>query len=281
MGLLISINPNLIYIDFNTCKNSLIKKQIIEENSQLLIIGKHLMDDFEYEIYRTNGTKIKDLSICEYSKIEMTSPIIDEEEIQIAISLYDQGYDIFNLNSSFYYDICLSAYINDSDLTLSIRQNDIIPTDKSVCLDGCFYNGVNLTTKRISCLCDIDYFEKDVNVSTKEKQIEEVEENFFSYMLDMINYKIIICHKLLLNFKNYFNNYGFYAGIGILFIILILFITYICIGKKSIKIQYLNQANKFNKKIENLQPSIINNISSTNNQRNSQESDLCLNLFSQ
>ena len=268
MGLLISINPKLIYMDFNTCKNSLIKKQIIEENSQLLIIGKQLIDDFEYEIYRTNGTKIKDLSICDNTKIEMTSPINDEEDIQIAISLYDQGYDIFNLNSSFYYDICLSAYLNDSDLTLSIRQNDIIPTDKSVCYDGCFYNGVNLTTKRISCLCDFDYFEK--NVSTKEKQIEEVDENFFSYILDMINYKIIICHKLFFNFQNYFNNYGFYAGIGILFIILILCIAYLCIGKKSIKIQYLNQANKFNKKIENLQPS-INNISSTINQRNSQE----------
>ena len=230
MDSLISINPNLIYIDFNKCKNSLINEKIIEENSQLLIIGKQkLMKDLEYEIYRTNGTKIEDISICENSKLEMSSPINNEEEIQIAISLYDQGYDIFNLTSSFYYDYCLSAYINDSDLTLSIRQNDIIPMNKSVCYDGCFYNGVNLTTKRISCLCDFDYYEK--NVSTKEEQIEEVEENFFSYILDMINYKIIICHKLLLNFKNYYNNYGFYTGIGILVIILIFFLDYICFGK--------------------------------------------------
>ena len=270
MDSLISINPNLIYIDFNKCKNSLIKEKIIEENSQLLIIGKQkLMSDLEYEIYRTNGTKIEDVSICENSKLEMSTPINNEEEIQIAISLYEQGYDIFNLTSSFYYDYCLSAYINDSDLTLSIRQNDIMPMNKSVCLDGCFYNGVNLTTKRISCLCDFDYYEK--NISSKEKQIEEVEENFFSYILDMINYKIIICHKLLLNFKNYFNNYGFYTGIGILAIILIFSSIYICLGKNSIKIQYLHHAPKPIENNEILPPPIINNISNLYNKRNSKD----------
>ena len=50
--------------------------------------------------------------------------------------------------------------LNNSDLTLSIRQNDIMKDSKSVCLEGCIYNGVNLTTKRISCLCDLDYIEK-------------------------------------------------------------------------------------------------------------------------
>ena len=248
-------NPNLIYIDFNKCKNTLINEDIIEENSELLIIGKQysisseksVINDFDYEIYINNGTKINNISICQESKLEMSSPINNEEDLELALSLHEQGYDIFNLSSSFYYDICISSYINDSDLTLSIRKNDIIQEDKSICLEGCTYNGVNLTTKRISCLCDMDYNEK--NGSSKINQIEEVEENFFSYILDMINYKIIICLKLLSNFQNYFYNFGFYIGIGILFIILILFFIYCCFGKKSIKLQYLRHEPKINENI--------------------------------
>ena len=250
---LMDINPNLIYIDFKKCKNTLIDEHIIEEDSELLIIGKQqsisskksVINDFVYEIYINNGTKINDIPMCQESKLEMSSPINNEEDLELALSLYEQGYDIFNLSSSFYYDIFISAYINDSDLTLSIRKNDIIKEDKSICLEGCSYNGVNLTTKRISCLCDMDYNKK--NGSSKINQAEEVEENFFSYILDMINYKIIICYKLISNFQNYFYNFGFYSGIGILFIILILGFIYFCLGKKSVKLQYLRHEPKINK----------------------------------
>ena len=261
--LLMKINPNLIYINFNECKNSLIKENIIEEDSEILITGKQKLtiskkaslNYFEYEIYGINGTKIQDLSKCKNSHMEITSPINNNEDYEAAISLFEQGYDIFNLSSSFYYDLCLSAYLNNSDLTLSIRQNDIMKDSKSVCLEGCIYNGVNLTTKRISCICDFDNMKK--NESSKINQLEEVEENFFRYILGMINYKIIICHKLLTNIKNYYYNLGFYTGIGILAIILILGVVYYCIGKKSITIQYLHHLPKVKEK----EPSIIiNNI---------------------
>ena len=261
---LMRIYPNLIFIDFNECKNSLIKENILEENSEILIIGKQkiidlknqLLNNFEYDVYEINGTKIEDLSKCKNSKLEITSPINNNEDYEMAISLFEQGYDIFNLSSSFYYDLCLSAYLNNSDLTLSIRQNDIMKESKSVCLEGCIYNGVNLTTKRISCLCDLDYKQK--NDSSMIKQREEVEENFFSYILGMINYKIFVCHKLLFNVKYYYSNFGFYTGLVILVFILILCLIYYCMGKKSITIQYLHHMPKI-KEIKS--PFPIKNIS--------------------
>ena len=243
MDALIAVNQNLVYMDFSKCRISLINENILDEDSELLIIGKLKLinqeklsiDDFEYEVYFIDGTKLDDLSICQNSKLVLSSPIVQEEDYKKAISLSEQGYDIFNLSSSFYYDICLSSYINDSDLTLSLRQKEIMPDESSICLDGCIYNGVNLTSKRISCLCDIDYFEK--NNKSEDNQIEEVEENFFSYILNMVNYKITICYKLLFRFKNYFYNYGFYSSIGTLLIILLLCFIYCIMGKKSIKIQ--------------------------------------------
>ena len=283
IDLLMMINPNLIYIDFNNCKNLLINQNVIDSNSELLIVGKQkitffnesLINNFNYEIYIINGTKINDnyKSICHDSKIEISSPINENENYDIALSLNEQGYDIFNLSSNFYYDICLSAYLNDSDLTLSIRQNDILPEQNNICLDGCIYNGVNLTTKRISCLCDLDYIEK--NKTSKNNNIEEVEDNFFVYILNMINYKIIICHKLLFNFNNYFYNYGLYSGIGILFIIKILCLIYYCIGKKSIKIQYLRHEPKMN---ENKNIKIFENASKRTSYRNSKDNLIIRNI---
>ena len=269
MEALLTLNPNLIYIDFNGCRNSLINENLLDESSEILIIGKQklisskkpILNNFEYEIYEINGTKIKEITSCKNTKLEISSPISSNDYYENAISLYEQGFDIFNLSSEFYYDLCLSTYINNSDLTLSIRQNDIKPSDTEICLDGCIYNGVNLTNKRISCLCDLDYTNN--NESSEFKQIENVEDNFFSYILGMINYKIIICHKLILNSKNYYYNFGFYSGIGILLVILLLFFIYYIKGKKSITIKYLRNAPKIK------ESSIVLEVADNTIQRNS------------
>ena len=249
---LMDSNPHLIFIDFKECKNSLINKNIIEENSEILILGKQklippkksLMENFEYEIYNINGNKIEDISPCLTSKLDISTPINNKKDLDTAISLFEQGYDIFNLSSSFYYDICLSANINGNDLTLNLRQNEIMPKNNSICSENCVYNGVDLTTKRISCLCNFNYTQK--NGANKVNNKEKVDENFFSYIFGMINYKIIVCHKLLLNKENFDYNFGFYVGIGILIIIIILCIIYYCKGKKSIRIQYLHYAPELN-----------------------------------
>ena len=88
-------------------------------------------------------------------------------------------------------------------------------------------------------MCDIDD-----NKNKTENNIEEVKENFFSYILGMINYKIIKCFLLIKNFHNYYYNYGFYIGAGIYLLIFVLFIVYLCHGNKSIKLKYLRNEPK-------------------------------------
>ena len=96
----------------------------------------------------------------------------------------------------------------------------------------------------------------DENKNKTTNTIEEVEEKFFSYILDMINYKIIKCYLLVKNLKKYYNNYGFYIAGGIFLIIIILFFVYLCHGNKSIKIKYLRNESK----TEENQFAISNNI---------------------
>ena len=261
---LMEINSKLTYININDCKDILINNDIINEDSDLLIISKKQFKsnshNFEYELYESNGNKINNISLCNNNKIEMVSSIENIDTFEKAFALYEQGYDIFNLSSSFYYDICLSVNINNSDITLSIRQNDIKPDENSLCSDGCIYNGVNLTTKRISCLCDIDDYS---NKTLKSK--EEVKENFISYILDMINYKIIKCFLLLFKFQNYYYNYGFYIGGGLFFVIFFLFIIYIFCGINSIKIKYLRNEPKNGDKLLGISGNIYEMVSSSRN----------------
>ena len=40
MDTLIDINQNFVYIDFSDCRNSLINENLLDEDSELLIIGK-------------------------------------------------------------------------------------------------------------------------------------------------------------------------------------------------------------------------------------------------
>ena len=253
---LINVNPKLTYINIQDCKNELINNNILNENSELLVVSKKDYNgnshNFElYDISGNNYNKIDDISICNTKKIETVSSIENIETLEKAIALFEQGYDIFNLSSSFYNDICISVNINNSDVTLNIRQKDIKPDESSLCSDGCVYNGVNLTTRRIKCLCDVDE-----NKNKTTNTIEEVEEKFFSYILDMINYKIIKCYLLVKNLKKYYNNYGFYIAGGIFLIIIILFFVYLCHGNKSIKIKYLRNESK----TEENQFAISNNI---------------------
>ena len=241
---LININPKLTYINLQDCKNELIKNNILNEDSNLIVVSKKQFNEnshnFElFDISENEIKKISNISICNNKKIETVSTIENTETLEKAIALLEQGYDIFNLSSSFYNDICISVNINNSDVTLNIRQKDLKPDESSLCSDGCVYNGVNLTTKRIKCLCDIDD-----NKNKTENNIEEVKENFFSYILGMINYKIIKCFLLIKNFHNYYYNYGFYIGAGIYLLIFVLFIVYLCHGNKSIKLKYLRNEPK-------------------------------------
>ena len=248
---LISVNLKLTYINIQDCKNELINNNILDENSDLLVVSKkqykHNSHNFElYDISENKINKISNVSICNTKKIETVFTIENKETLERAFALFEQGYDIFNLSSSFYNDICISVNINNSDVTLDIRKNDLKPDDSSLCSEGCTYNGVNLTTRRIKCLCGMNE-----NKNRSINNMEEVEEKFFSYILDMINYKIIKCYILIKNLRNYYHNYGFFIGAGICFLILILFNIFLCRGNNSIKIKYLrnepkNEGNNLN-----------------------------------
>ena len=273
LNTLMEINSYLTYVNLKDCEKMLMNENNLQNHSDLLILGiespslskNSSINNFNYEIFTRKGEKINNLTVCDNTDIEISSPIINLNLINYekAIVLSEQGYDIFNLSSNFYYDYCSSAFINNSDLTLSVRLEDIYPNNISFCQNGCIYKEVDLNNKRFLCLCKAD-LSKNYEINKENNAlVEEVEENFFIYIIDMINYQIIPCYKLLFNINNYFHNYGFYVGLSLnLAIILFSFIYCFC-GKKSIKLQYLHYMPKVND-IRNMEKD-FNNIYKKNN----------------
>ena len=76
-------------------------------------------------------TKINDLTVCNDTKMEVYTPISNsrlDKLIELAKYFYEQGgYNIFNLKNKFYIDICSAAFLDDNDLTLKDRYNNIYP----------------------------------------------------------------------------------------------------------------------------------------------------------
>ena len=245
---LIHSNPNLMFINLRGCIDILKKEFGLDENSDFLIIEIQPLNGekeyINYEIYTRNGEKINNLSSCENIYIQLSLPINNTlKNYEEAIILAEQGYDIYNLSSEFYTDTCLSASINDSDLTLSLRQNEIYPGNESLCLNNCIYDGINLEENRVNCLCNI-YLSDDMEIN--EGFFETVEQNFFYYLASLINYQIIKCFKLIFDKKNYINNYGFYINGFLFFLVTISMFLYHTIGKKEIRIEYFRKRPKIN-----------------------------------
>ena len=175
--------------------------------------------DFDYKIFLENGTL---LNINEDIYVEVYLPLVDLNSARYNYSVYfsEQGYDIYNKNDKFYNDKCTPAYLNDNDITIKDRRNDIYP-NLTLCQENCNYKGFNIEEKRIICDCNIN-----VNKNYTKKNdnfLEEDNGNFFNYFLDNINYEILKCYILLISFENLRKNFAFYFTF--LFILVIISIN--------------------------------------------------------
>ena len=106
-------------------------------------------------------------------------PLVDLNSARYNYSVYfsEQGYDIYNKNDKFYNDKCTPAYLNDNDITIKDRRNDIYP-NLTLCQENCNYKGFNIEEKRIICDCNIN-----VNKNYTKKNdnfLEEDNGNFFN-----------------------------------------------------------------------------------------------------
>jgi hypothetical protein len=207
-----------------------------------------------------NGTEVNIDDIID-GKVNISAPITNFESAHYDYAVYfkEKGYDIYNKNSSFYNDICISvSYIND-DLTIKDRKEEIYPTNMTIVNPNCEYKDVNLETKRFICEFNILDLYKNNSYGKNENYFEIQEENFIYYLLDYINYKILVCHNKFFHLENYKNNLGLMFSSITSFLIVILIVIFYIHGLHKIKMVFHNEIPNIKKLKELIRNNTINN----------------------
>ena len=241
---------NLIYIAiFNGTKDFLYEKFNLNKSNEILILifgypdknSKQILGEYDFKLFLENETELNLSKITEDFYINIHAPIKDLDKAKFNYSKYfaEQGYDIYDKNSDFYNDVCSFAHLGENDIIIEDRKKDIYPNDAILCPNNCYYNGVNIEDEIITCTCNLNT--KNNSIVEEGDFLKEADNNFFSYLLDNINYKIVKCFKLILKFSNLKNNYAFYAISGVFSIFIVMNIIYYIFTIRNLKYNMLKQ----------------------------------------
>jgi len=235
----VDINKNYSIVYLNECEDLLKEYYNLSQDTILYILGVEspsknktkLTNTYNYGVYLENGTQLN-ISICDGEEIKLYSPIINNSLINFDEAKYFYlygNYNIYDENDNFYTDICSPASINGNDITLSDRYKDFYISNISLCNNTCTFYMVNFDIEKIECTCKIIVNYSYIENIEDNSNTEEDNYTFLDYILSFINYKIVICFALLLDYFNYLGNLGIYIGFSI---------NVICIAQMIINLTY-------------------------------------------
>ena len=238
-----TILESITHVNFSECEKVLREHYKIPESTIMTFLqielennnSKSLINQVEYQAYDGNKTLL-DLSLCKdvnikvfYSIKENSSSLLD---LDLVSRFKENGIDIFNINDSFFNDICKPYSESNNDLILDDRIKEIYQ-NYSLCENEC--NLENIESEMISCECKV---KSNVNTSISEPNLVEVEGS-------STNLAIFKCYNLVFSLEGKLNNYGFWIlGILVLAHAPILF-YYFCIGIKPVKEYIFNEMKKY------------------------------------
>ena len=156
--------------------------------------------------------------------------MIKKNKMNLILKTKNLGYNIFDLNDSFYNDICSVFSYNDSDFSLSERKSLLDLSDENLCMIGCNQSNFDIKTLRSICSCKIGE-NMNESIYSSENEINNENDNAFIVLKKNIdiskssNIKVIKCVKMIFRKNIFSENYGFYIMFIMIFfnIILIIF----------------------------------------------------------
>jgi len=144
------------------------------------------------------------------------------------------GIDIFNINDSFFNDICEPYSEADNDLILEDRIKDIYQ-NYSLCDEGCTYDKIDFDQLTISCECKV---KENISTSIKQINLEHSESS-------STNFEIIKCYNLVFSMKGKLNNIGFWIFNILILAHIPILIYYFNKGVKPIREYIINEMKKY------------------------------------
>ncbi len=227
-------NKQEYIIDLGQCENILREHYHIDNSTKLTIIKFEKLTNIskektlQYEVYEPiNMTKLN-LSYCDNTTISIYISVELSNELQ---QVYDQlkkmGYDLFDINSAFYQDICVpftSPY--GTDVLLTDRIAYYFHNNETVCQSNCLFGDYSMKTKYLKCDCDASNSE----INTKEVSkftSKTIYESFYD-TLKFSNYRVLLCYKLPFRINSITTNKGSIMAI-IYFCLYLIFLSIFCI----------------------------------------------------
>ena len=254
------------YVNFSLCENVLRIKNNLTNNETLTILiieidkmnDKALTNQIEYAIYNQKK-EILELSDCENIKIKIHYNIKNNSNLNKSMILYYSGLgiDIFNINDSFFNDICFPYSNSNSDVVLKDRISDIYQ-NYSLCDNNCEYDSIDINSNSVTCTCDI---KTELNIYLSPP--------FFSTLIKGIfkdsNIRILKCLHLIFGFKYNLYNVGFWIFLVFVTCHIPLYIHYFIKGITSILVysEYIirnrNDINMIHNSLTNKANNLLNN----------------------
>jgi hypothetical protein len=226
---------------------------------------KALTNQIEYAIYN-HKKEILELSDCKNIKVKVQYKIKDNSNLNKSMILYYSGLgiDIFNINDSFFNDICFPYSNSNSDVVLKDRISDIYQ-NYSLCDNNCEYDFIDINSNSVTCICEI-----------KTEFNTYISPPFFSTIIKDIfkdsNIRILKCLHLIFGFKYSLNNVGFWIFLVFVTCHIPLYIHYCIKGITSILVysEYIirnkNNINIMHNSLTNKVNYLLNN--KTNKRKN-------------
>ena len=226
--------PNSTYINFTECEKK-IRDYLNISSSRIITFlqmeinnnkDKSLTNQVEYQVYDDNKTLL-DLSLCKDINIEITYAMKENILDMNSISEFkNKDIDIFNINDSFFNDICFPYSDSNNDIVLEDRIKDIYQ-NYSLCDEGCSYIGLDLENKTISCDCKV---KTNMNINESEISLKH-----FNEIKIESNFGLIKCYKLVFSFDGKLKNIGFWIFLFFVSSHIPLLLGYFCKGIEPIK----------------------------------------------
>ena len=111
----------------------------------------------QYEIYEPNNKTKLNLSICSNITFDIYTPVILSEKLKnLHEELKKMGYNLFDIKSPFYQDICIPySSIDGTDVLLTDRINYYYNNEETVCQSNCKFSDYLMESQYMKCNCDI------------------------------------------------------------------------------------------------------------------------------
>ena len=243
----ISNNPlNKPIIDLGECETILRNVYHINENDSLIFVKSEIKSDkaseknVQFEVYEPyNKTKLN-LSLCDETPINILIPMeLSEETKQLYEQMKESGYDMFDINSEFYQDICTPFDSPEgTDILLSDRVDYIYNNENTQCQPNCHLSFYSVESHYMNCTCYTNNDKTDENYERKEKfTAKKIYESFYE-VLKYSNYDIIKCFNIINDIKIITTNIGSIMVIVYFCCHLVCIVFYIVLGITPLTIKF-------------------------------------------